>query len=407
MPPVLRTVIIDSDPEARATLRRLLASMPSAAVVREFPGLSGGAREISPHHPDVLIVEVSTDKGGDRTDGALRVVQELVRALPTTAIIATGASLSAEFVLQVLRAGAVEFLPRPVEQAHLLDALNKVSRFQRTAAPLRRSGRLISVFSTKGGVGVTTLATNLAVCLAERDREQTLLVELDTRHADVAIFLNLRPRYSVLDAFESCERLDESFLRGLLVRHASGLYVLPAPPRTERVQLNPEQVHTGLEIMRSHFAYVVLDLRHDFDPGTLAALELSDSIVFVTALDVSALRSAAAGVATFRLLGLDLQKVRTVVMREDSGDEVTLKQAREALGLPIAWKTPNDYRSSIAAINSGTPVVTAAPRSKLAKSLRHLADVLSSGSAPAAPAAHPAASLLRFAWTAKGAAGGR
>jgi pilus assembly protein CpaE len=230
---------------------------------------------------------------------------------------------------------------------------------------------------------------------------------LDTRQSDIATFLDLRATYSVLDAFENLHRMDESFLQGLLVKHGKGLWVLPGPPRMERAQLNAEQVHAGLEMIRAHFEHIVLDLRHDMDPGTIAGLEASDTILFLTSLNVSALRSGAAGLAAFRHLGMDLQKVKIVVMREDTGEDVTLKHAREALGLPIYWKTPSDYQAVVSAINSGHPVVTASPRSKIAKNLRQLAEMLPGGpGAPGEPSGKRSTSLLRLVWTPKGLPGG-
>jgi pilus assembly protein CpaE len=251
---------------------------------------------------------------------------------------------------------------------------------------------------------VTTLATNLAVCLAERAPGGTILVDLDTRQSDVATFLNLRPTYSVLDAIENLERLDESFLNGLLVKHPSGLLVLPGPTRIERTQFSAEQVQTALEIIRSHFDHVVLDLRHDFDLGTIAALEASSSILYLTSLTVSALRSGSAGLAALRHLGLNLQRVRVVVMRDGTGEDVTLKHAQEALGLPVYWRTPSDYPTVVSSINSGQPVVTAAPRSKIARNLRELAASLYR---PVSPSRSGAArsSLMRLVWNPKGIAG--
>jgi pilus assembly protein CpaE len=261
-------------------------------------------------------------------------------------------------------------------------------------------GRVISVYSTKGGLGVTTIAANLAVCLAERAPGSTILVDLDTRQSDIATFLNLRPTYSVLDAFENLERLDESYLRGHLLRHPSGLMVLPGPTRMERVQLGGEQVRTGLEIICSCFASVVLDLRTT-DTGTIAALEASDTILFLTSLDVCALRSGAGGLAVFRQLGLNLQKVKVVVMREDTGEDVTLKNARDSLGVPIFWKTPSDYRAVVASINGGEPVVTGSPRSRIAKNLRQLAGMLAQKTEATGPL-KSAASLARLVWSPKG-----
>src|SRR5262249_12852319 len=174
--------------------------------------------------------------------------------------------------------------------------------------------------------------------------------------------------------------------------------VLPGPTRMERTHLGAEQVRTGLEIIRSCFTNVVLDLRHDTDAGTIAALEASDTVLFLTGLDVCALRSGAAGLAMFRQLGLNLQKVQVIVMREGTGTDVTPKNARESLGVPITWKTPSDYHTMVASINSGQPVVTASPRSRIAKSLRQLAGTLMESATPV----KSTSTLARLVWSARG-----
>ena len=403
---MLRTVIVESDPQACAALRRLLTVNPAVVVVGEFPELAVSLGEIASRRPDLVIAEVPFDPSTGNPRQAARAVETLARAVPDAAVFATGPSLSAEFVIQVIRAGALEFLKRPVEREEVLAALDKVLRLRRTAAPPAQAGRVTSVFSPKGGLGVTTVAVNLAVCLAQQDPGGVVLMDLDTRQSDLATLLNVRSTYSALDALENLDRLDESFLRGLLVRHPSGLLVLPGPNRFERTQLGGEQVRAGLDVVRSHFAHVVLDLRHELDAGTIAALETSDTVLFLTALDVCALRSSAAGLAAFRHLGLGLQKVQVVVMREGTGDDVTLKNAREALGLPISWKTPSDYAAVVAASNSGHPVVTASPRSKIAKNLRQLAATISPpAAAPAESVLKNAASLARLVWNPRASSG--
>ena len=407
MTSVLRMIIVDSDPESRASLRQMLSSTPSV-VVGEFSRILEARAGAPPCRPDVLIVEIPFEEGRRSEGGAIAALAELARALPDTAVFATGASASSEFVIQVIRAGALDFLRRPVKQDELLAALSKVSRFQRGTLPERRQGRVTAVFSTKGGLGVTTIATNLAACWASQPPGRTLLVDFDTRQSDVATFLNLRHTYSVLDAFENVARLDESFLQGLLVHHPSGLWVLPGPTRMERAKLSGEQVKVGIEILRSYFDQVVLDLPHDMDPGTIAALEASDTILFLVNLTVSALRSGAAGIAAFRHLQLDLDKVKIVVMRDGTGEDVNVKHARETLGLPIYWRTPSDYMTVVTAINRGEPVLTAFPRSKIAKNLRQLGDEIANGLAPAvAPSSKHAASPFSLAWTTRAILGGK
>lgn len=401
----LRTIVVGSDPDSTPGLQSLLAGTSAIQVVGEFKRLAEALHEGPARRPDLVIAELGDEQTPGPDGPPAKAVEALARTFPEAAIFATGASISADFVIQVIRAGAVEFLRRPVRRDDLAAALEKLLRLRRPSQPATRRGRVLSVFSTKGGLGVTTLATNLAVCLAERQPGSTLLVDCDTRQSDVATFLNLRQTYSVLDALESLDRLDESLLHGLLVRHGSGLLVLPGPTRIERGQLPADHVQTAIEIIRSHFDHVVLDLRHDLDPGTIAALEASDTILYLTSLTVSALRSGAAGLAAFRHLGLNLQRVKVVVMRDGTGEDVTLKHAQEALGLPIYWRTPSDYPTVVSSINSGQPVVTASPRSKIARNLRELAGGLfRPGPAPGL-APGRSASLMRLAWTARGIPG--
>jgi pilus assembly protein CpaE len=398
---LLRTIIVDSDAESLASIKRMLTAHPSVAIVGEFSQAAEAAHEGPGRRPDLVIADVGPTTGVTTVAPPTRIIEVLARALPGSAIFATGPSVSAEFVIQIIRAGALEFIRRPVQRDDLLAALHKVLRLRRGTPQAREPGHVISVFSTKGGLGVTTLATNLAVCLAERAPSNTILLDLDTRHSDTATFLNLQPSYSILDAFENLERLDESFLRGLVGKHATGLAVLPGPSRIERTQIAGDHVEAGINIIRSYFDQVILDLRHDFDPGTIAALEASDTILFLTGLNVSALRSGAAGLAAFRHLSLNLQKVRIVIMREDTGADVTLKHAREALGLPIFWRTPSDYAAVVASINRGEPLVTASPRSKVARNFRELATRLGQGPAPPGHAAKRAHTLGRLVWSTK------
>lgn len=395
MNPLLRTIIIDSDKDSRVGLRHILAGTQSV-IVGEFRDVPEALRTAPAYRPDVVIVEIPLEQGrnGDEASSA---IEHIARVLPDTAIVVTGPTQSAHLVIQVMRAGALDFVARPVKQDDLREALEKVARSRLGVAVQQRIGRITSVFSTKGGSGVTTVATNLAVCEAKRSPGRTLLVDLDIRQSDIATFLNLRSQYSVLDAFENIGRMDESFLRRLLTEDSNGLWVLPGPTPMNRAKPSPEQIQAGLEIFRSHFDQVILDLPHDMDPGTISALEASDMILFLVSQNVSALRLGVAGLGAFRHIGLDLKKVRLVIVREHTGEDVTLKQVREMFGMPIYWKMPSDYPTVVTAINSGKPLVTALPRSKIAKSLRQLSDGLANQQA--GPSEKRPASLLRLLWS--------
>jgi pilus assembly protein CpaE len=397
----LRTVIVDADPAARAAIRQALATMPSVTLVAEYDDANEAVLKAPSSRPDVMIVHVPVD-APDGDAASATTVERLIGRLPDTAILATANHSPAEFILRIIRAGAMEVVRRPVEARELVAAFEKVARLR--GRPVRRQpGRVTAVFSSKGGLGATTLAVNLSVALAEHaPTKTTVLVELDTRHADVVTFLDLKPRYSILDVFERIDRMDEPLLQGLMVKHASGLWVLPGASSVERAYLGADQVQAGLDVLRGHFDHVVLDVRHDLDPGTIAALEAADTVLFLTSLNVSALRSAAASLAAFRHLGLDAKRVKVVVMRDDSGEDVTVKHVRETLGLPVFWKTPSEYATVVTSINNGRPVVTEAPRSKVAKNFRQLAESLIGDARAGKPSpARRSVSLLAAAWPLK------
>ncbi len=388
---LLRVLVMDSDGPSRRQLRQDLDSHQRLVVVGETHH-PADAIEAARKGADVAILEVATGPGETQ---CLDCIQHLLRLVPSLSVIASGPADSADLVIRAIRAGAVEFLPRPIAKDELAAAIEKIRRLRKgPVSAERKVGRVVSVYAFKGGLGVTTLATNLAASLAQAAPDAVVLVDMDMRQGDVGTLLNLHPAYSVLDAFGQSGRLDEAFLRGLLARHASGLNVLAAPLSIERSHFTPEQIREGFEVIRSHFAHVVVDLPHDLDPSTIAALEESDEVLFMVGLNVSAVRVAAAGLQAMRHLGIDRGKLKVVVSRADAREEVTLRQAREALGAPVFWRIPNDYPTVLSSINEGAPFVLSSPRTEIARSIRQLGEKLRNGPETRGRAAE-STSLLR------------
>jgi pilus assembly protein CpaE len=367
---------MDTDTATRREIRQYLERINKTTVVGEARE-PGEALVVAKKGADIAIVEVPEGPG---EGPALDFIAQMVRLIPGVSVMATGSDGSADLVIRAIRAGAVEFLRRPISRDDLAAAIEKVRRLRKGPAPAEpKMGRIVSVYSLKGGLGSTTLATNLAVGLAQDEPDAVIAVDLDLHQGGVSTLLNMRPQYSILDAFAQSERMDESLLRGLLARHESGLHVLAAPSQVERSHFSPEQIREGLGVIRSHFAHVVIDLPHDLDPGTIAALEESSDILYLVGLNVPAVRAAAAGLTALRQLGIDNRKLKVVVSRADANEEVTLRQAREALGAPVFWRIPNDYPTVLSSINQGAPLVLSSPRTEIARNLRELTGKLRSG----------------------------
>jgi pilus assembly protein CpaE len=180
-----------------------------------------------------------------------------------------------------------------------------------------------------------------------------------------------------------------------LTRHGSGLHVLAAPPAIERSRFTSEQISEGLEVIRSVFSCVVLDLPHDLDPSTVTALDGSDDVLYMVGLSVPAVRVSAAGLQALKHIGIEQRKIKVVVSRADAREDVSLKQAREALGLSVFWRIPNDYPTVVSSVNDGTPFVLSSPRSEIARNIRQLGEKLSQGPVSGAEGTAKATSLLR------------
>ena len=388
----LRIVVMDTDVASRNQLLQHLKSLSQVVVTGEARD-PAEAIEWVKKGADIAIVEVPRGPGDTQ---ALDCIGHILRLMPDISVIASGPDGSADLVIRAIRAGAVEFLRRPISKEEVTAAIETVLRLRKgSPGKEARVGRIVSVYATKGGLGVTTLATNLAVCLAQKAPDTVIAVDLDLHQGGVSTLLNLQPSYSVLEAFGRPDRLDEEFLRGLLVRHASGLNVLAAPTTIERSHFTPEQIREGLDVIRSHFAYVVLGLPHDLDPGTIVCLEESDEILYLLGLNVPAVRAAAAGLLALRHLGIDHHKLKVVVSRADAQEEVSLRQAREALGVPVFWRIPNDYPTVLTSINEGKPFVLASPRTDIARSVRQLSDKMNHGPDVRGKAKTEATSLFR------------
>ncbi len=371
---VLRALVLDRDLAVRRQLREALEG-PGVRLTEsaELAGTNGSG---SPRY-DVAFIGLPEGGGAE---AALQRLAQLPRQLPGVPIVATGEGRSADLVIRALRAGAVEFLRLPASREDAAATLEKVRRLRPGPAPVAQTpGRVTAVYAAKGGLGVTTLAINLAVGLLDcaQSHGKVVLVDLDLAQGAVATCLNLKPIYSVVDMFGQVERLDEALLQGLLAPHLSGLKVLPAPPATLGQGFTPERIAQGVDVIRSHFCHVVLDLPRGLEPGTVAALEAADEVLYLVGLNVPALRSAAANLAVLRNLGLDQRKLRLVVMRADSREDVAPNRVREVLNLPIYWRVPNDYPTVVASLNEGQPLLAASPRSEIARNVRRLVDTLS------------------------------
>jgi len=311
---------------------------------------------------------------GVNPEPALKLIRRLTGECPTTAIISAAQNASGDLILQSLRAGAREFLNLPIAAEELRTVLDRVSQFHegQQDAP-KQKGKMIAVFSSKGGCGTSFIATNLAASTPGR----TVLVDLNLQAGDLPLFLGLDPKYSIAEMVENRARLDDALVNSFVTPFSQKLSLLSAPREADSAdEIEPEHVFEVLQHLRESYEYVVLDPQHTFDAITLAALDQSDEIILVLTLDIPAIRSTQRAMEIFDRLGYPRKKLRIVVNRWSKQIDLDLHQVEKFLGEPVISFVQSDYQQAVTSINLGTPLVQSEPNCRISSEIRRIAQIV-------------------------------
>jgi pilus assembly protein CpaE len=310
--------------------------------------------------------------------------QELIAKHPEVGAVLITPELSTETFRQALRAGIRDVLPAPVDASQLSDSVRRIAETLMSARPADLGadlesgelGKIITVFSTKGGAGKSVIASNLAVTLARRAEKPVVLVDADLQFGDVAVMLKLAPQHTIVDAVGAIDRLDTGLLQNLLVRHEqSGLLVLPAPLEPAFAdQIAASQMVRIVELLRSFCEFVVVDTPAYFNDVVLGLIEISDDVLLVAGMDIPNIKNVKIGLQTLRLLNTPTSKLRLILNRANSKVKLDVGEVERTLQVKADSLIPSDVVVP-QSVNRGVPVVLDAPKSGVAKSIEQLADL--------------------------------
>jgi pilus assembly protein CpaE len=245
-----------------------------------------------------------------------------------------------------------------------------------TEGGARRQGRIVTVFSPKGGTGKTVTATNLGAAFAKTEGRRTLLIDLDLQFGDAAIMLNLEPEKTIYDLVVAPGELDPEKLAGYTTRHQCGLDVLPAPLRPEDAELVTEgKLARLLEVARSSYELIVVDTSPFFHGPMLATLDRTDELLIICGLDVPTLKNVRLSLQTLDLLSFPTDRIRFVLNRANSKVGLTKKEIEGALDVRMGFEVPSN-RAVPLSVNRGVPAVLAEPGSDFAVAIRAMAKSL-------------------------------
>ena len=327
--------------------------------------------------------------GGPLSGGHLQVILHATRssALPVDELAAIREYTRAPIVLlasgessalleDALDADVADVLLLPQLTENVVFAVRKAGHAGRRQGKSRGDGRIITVFSPKGGTGKTVTATNLSTSFAKYAGKRTLLLDLDLQFGDAAIMLGIEPEKTIQDLVVAPGELDPEKLAGYTTRHSSGLDVLPAPIRPEDAELVTEQkLSRLLEVAKESYDVIVVDTSPFFHGPMLATLDRTDDLLLVCGLDVPTIKNVRLSLQTLQLLSFPSERIRIVLNRANSNVGMKRGEVEAALEAKIRFEVPSD-RAVPLAVNRSNPAVLSDPKSDFSRALREMAKAL-------------------------------
>lgn len=385
---VIRVLIVDDITDTRENIKRMLQFDSLIEVV----GMARSGREAidlsNQVKPDVIIMDINMPD----MDG-ITATETIRRKLPYVQIVILSVQNDPNYMRRAMQAGVRDFLTKPPAIEDLTAAVRRAGKMAQDekannatspgpssqSVSRRGTGKIITVYSPKGGTGCTTLATNLAVAL-QTEETPTVILEANLLFGDVTVFLNEQVKNSIYDLTPRVDELDAEVVMNVAIKHpSSGLSILPAPPKAElAADITTDQFSKLLDFLRDVYAYIIVDTNAYLTDTVQAALEGSDLIILVTSQDIPSIKNCSSFLALADASGIKRNRILFVMNRYDKRNSVSPERVGETLRQPIILSIPMDEKTVNFSITRGTPFVISGKTLPVSKSIFDLADLVHS-----------------------------
>jgi len=373
-------MVVDQDQEAALELSRLIDQIGFHSVGEAGMGIEA-LTAVSELSPDLVLIRI--DEPFERS---LRTLARLNESMPDLPIVGFSSWPDPLALRQSMRAGACDYLEAPGSADEIERTVTRALERKAREGSRRRGelpppvalGTIVTVFGAKGGIGKTTIATNLAISLARWANQSVALVDLDTRFGDVAIALDLQVERSMADLVRNLDDIDPHTLRDALTRHDSGVWVLPAPSRPrEWRDLHPDDVRNVIDVLAQTHDFVIVDTPGAFSAFVGVALDVATVILAVTTSEIASIKDTVVALDLLRQHFADgPAKVRVLLNQEGKGVGIGAADIEDTVGQPVWWAIPHDVEV-MKATQMGLPVVLGRPGSRAAREFQDMARALS------------------------------
>lgn len=378
----IKVLIFEVTQEERNTISEILNNVDYIVLAGEADSMDEAVDIIEDTVVDVVLLGSGIEEDG------YKVAERLSLEYPELSIVMLEDELREETMHKAIFAGAKDVLIKPYTPSKLVDTIYRVNQLMKkkvlihkeTGPKVRRkalSGQVFTVFSTKGGVGKTFIAVNLAVSLVKQTGKRVVLVDLDLDLGSAALALNILPKFTISDIVDDIRNIDADLIESYLIPHESGIKVLPANSTPQISEfINAEHIDIILRTLQSSFDYVVVDMPGRFYEPLNPAFAIADKLFIITTPEVSSVRNVKASLMTLSDLNYPKTKIRIILNRLDSKGEIKVKDVEATLGQSVYSSIAADYRDAISSLNQGIPVVMNNPRDSITKGINSLAKKL-------------------------------
>ncbi|WP_322815676.1 AAA family ATPase [Chloroflexus sp.] len=379
----IRVMIVDDVIDTRDQLEKLLFFEKDIEVVAKA---SNGREAIAlarQHRPQVILMDINMPD----MDG-IAATEAILTNDPGIQVIIMSVQGETDYIRRAMLAGAREFLIKPISADDLYRSIRHVARLAMTRpiAPVGApggqvpgaqptvDGQIFAVFSPKGGVGVSSIAANLAVAIRQQTNKKVALVDGNVIFGDLSVLLNLRTDKTILDVASRIEGLDRDLLNDVMATHPTQVKVLLAPPDPQRGELvSADHIRAILEAIRQEFDYVIVDTPASFQDRSLAALDLAQRVITLMTLEMHCIRNVKLFLEVADLLGYPNDKVMLVLNKATNRTGIRAEDVEKHLQRKLALQIGDAAQEMTLSINQGTPFVLAKPNHQVAKDIMNLA----------------------------------
>lgn len=371
----IKVVIIDDSFDTVENVKTLLGLCDrQIEVVGTALGGKEGIKLCQKIKPDIVLMDVNMPD----MDG-LTATNILTSNMPDLGVIIMSVQSENEYLKKAMFSGAREYLVKPFSADELISSITQTYEVQNKRKHTLKlvnqiiETKVITVFSTKGGVGKTTIATNLAVALARSTKKRVCLLDLDIQFGDVAVMMNLSVKNTIYDLVKDLNNVDSDLVNDYLCTHFSGVSVLPAPLKPEYAEyIDGKHIEKILALLNGHFHYVIIDVPAAFQDVVLTALDNSEKILVVSTLDLPTIKNIRVGLNLMENLRYK-DKIQLILNKANEQYGVKYDEFEETVGYPIWVNIPEDNNTVITSANKGIPFVMSRVDTRVARSVINLA----------------------------------